>query len=464
MGDDERRIGRDEMNLAEFPLGLLADRADATVKTLTFDGEHGRLTITGSDAYGLPTAPDADVIVALLHLTKVQNDFTSPSVTFTRYELLRLLGWTGKGRDYQRLEDSLKRWVGVTLFYDGSWWDNSIKCRVDASFHILDSVMVYDQETRRTLHARQQPLPLSSFTWGKAFFASCQADNIKRLDLDTYFGLRSAVSKQLYRFLDKRFYLRRDWSFDLHELAFEHVGLSRNYTAAKLKEKIRPALLELEEIGFLEALEATDRYIKTGRGRWRIRLVRKAPGRGLQIEAVPAPPQAEIQTRPAVITALVARGITPATAVRLAEEYPADRIAAQLEAFDFLVASKDKALRRNPPGWLFKAISDGYGPPPGFVGKAEREQREQAVLERNRQDDEGRQAKARAREDAVKIRDYWQGLSPEDRLRAEAVAIAAADAETRGACSSGPPPLRRLAIAAARDAHIRTLLGLPVSA
>ena len=323
MGDDKRRIGRDEMNLAEFPLGLLADRADATVKTLVFEGEHGRLTITGSDAYGLPTAPDADVIVALLHLTKVQSDFTSPTVTFTRYELLRLLGWTGKGRDYQRLEDSLRRWVGVTLFYDGSWWDNSIKCRVDASFHILDSVTVYDHETRRMLHARQQPAPLSSFTWGKAFFASCQADNIKRLDLTTYFGLRSAVSKQLYRFLDKRFYLRPEWTFDLHELAFERVGLSRSYTAAKVKEKIRPALEELTAIGFLEPMTPAERYANTRRGRWRIRLVRGSADKATEAAGPPAI-EADI---PAVVSELIARGITPATAATLAGAHPAEKIA-----------------------------------------------------------------------------------------------------------------------------------------
>ena len=69
----------------------------------------------------------------------------------------------------------------------------------------------------------------SSFTWGKKFFKSCRDGNLKRLDLDTYFALKSAISKQLYRFLDKRFYLRPVWTYDLRELAHEHVGLSRRY-------------------------------------------------------------------------------------------------------------------------------------------------------------------------------------------------------------------------------------------
>ena len=47
--------GRDEMNLAEFPITVLADRAPKGTKTLIFRASHGQLTITGSDAFGLPT-------------------------------------------------------------------------------------------------------------------------------------------------------------------------------------------------------------------------------------------------------------------------------------------------------------------------------------------------------------------------------------------------------------------------
>ena len=61
--------GKDELNLAEFPLCALGDRRDPTQKTLLFedtiwDGTRHvprQLTITGSDAYGLPTALDDEV-------------------------------------------------------------------------------------------------------------------------------------------------------------------------------------------------------------------------------------------------------------------------------------------------------------------------------------------------------------------------------------------------------------------
>ncbi len=160
MGDedkDARRVGRDEMNLAEFPITLLADRVPQGCKTLVFEDRHGKLTVVGSEDLGLPTAPDSDVIVALLHLTKIRNDFTDPTINFSRYELVDLLGWADNGQNYRRLDESLHRWVGVTLRYDGCWWDNSIKCRIDASFHILESVVIFDQEVRRTLRRDSKP-------------------------------------------------------------------------------------------------------------------------------------------------------------------------------------------------------------------------------------------------------------------------------------------------------------------
>ncbi|MBV8314182.1 MAG: replication initiator protein A, partial [Planctomycetaceae bacterium] len=370
--EKDRRVGRDEMNLAEFPIALVAERVPPGCKTLVFEGQHGKLTVTGSDAYGLPTAPDSDVIVGLIQLTKLQNDFTCPTVLFSRYELLKLLGWEDKGRNYQRLDESLRRWVGVTLYYEGAWWDNSIKCRVDESFHILERVSLFDQEVRRTLRARQQPLPLSSFTWNEVFFASCQANNLKRLDLGVYFGLKSAVSKQLYRFLDKRFYLRGDWTFDLRELAFEHVGLSRNYAIGEIKRKLNHALKELEEVGFLEPMTAAARYSKTGRGAWTIRLVRKRtpPAEAKPAETKPPEPEPTGLERE-----LVDRGVTRGVAAELVRDVPAERIAAQLERLDWLRETKPKRIK-DLGAYLAQAIREDFAAPAGFQSRAERAEAE----------------------------------------------------------------------------------------
>jgi len=458
MGDrdeDLRRIGRDELNLAEYPITLLAERVPPGLKTIAFEDRHGKLTVTGSDAHGLPAAPDADVIVALLHLTKIRNDFTDPTVRFSRYELVDLLGWADNGQNYRRLDESLNRWIGVTLYYEGTWWDNSTKCRIDAKFHILESVVIFDREARRALRARQQPLPLSSFTWNKVFLQSCQANNLKRLDLDTYFALKSAVSKQLYRHLDKRFYLRPEWTYDLCELAFEHVGMSRNYTAALLKAKLQPALEELEAIGFLEPMSPAERYSKTGRGAWNIRLVRKLPA---PAEAKPAKPEPEPT---GLERELVARGVTRGVAADLVRDFPADRIRRQVEVVDWLRETKPKRIK-DLGAYLAKAIREDYAPPAGFEGKAERAARETADRAALEREVAAREATAREREERDRVRAYWEDLSPERRAALDAAALAGADPADRAAYEAATaPPVRRLLQAGLRDAHLRRLLGLP---
>jgi hypothetical protein len=257
------RIGREEINLAEHPLGFLADRVQPGAKTLTFTSTHGTLQITGSELYGLPTAPDQEIILGLTQLTKIRNDFTSPTVGFHSHEVLSIVGWPTGGKYYARMKTSLRKWAGVTLYYRGSWWDNAKKTRVDASFHVLDEVVIREGG-------------LSTFTWGKRFFQSCQAGNLKRLDLGVYFGLTSAISKQMYRFIDKHFYMNSTLNYDLNTFAFENVGLSRNYSPAKIREKLAPALEELEGIHF-----ARHRYVRAGKGQWRIIFTQIGAGQGL---------------------------------------------------------------------------------------------------------------------------------------------------------------------------------------
>jgi Replication initiator protein A len=419
-------VGRDEMNLAEFPITLLADFAPKGQKTLCFEGGNGRLTVTGSDAYGLPTALDADVIVALIYLTKLRNDFQDMKVNFSRYELIKLLNWPDKGSSYNRLDQALNRWVGVLLIYDKCWWNNKTKRYVSAKMHILESVVITEPGKTRD---GQSDLPLSTFTWNKTFIESCQADNLRQLDLDEYFSLKSAVSKRLYRFLGKRFYLQGEWTFDLNEIAFDRVGLSRSYegNAGKIKEKLQPAIDELERIGFLKPLSRSDRYTRIDRGHWSIRLTRQSPTLAAPQQAAPA----VVEPEAPLVAELVSRGVTRTTAADLVRQYPADAIEAKIEVFDWLAEKRDKRVSKNPGGYLAESIRKGYVPPKGFESKMAREKKQADERERKRRAEETQrraEAEERVRAEAEQLRvdAYLASLTPEERdaLQAEALAKA----------------------------------------
>jgi len=271
-----------------------------------------------------------------------------------------------------------------------------------------------------------------------------------------YFSLKSAVSKQLYRFLDKRFYLRRECTFDLRELAHERVGMSRNYAPWKIKQELNHALEELEEVGLLEPMTAADRYSKTGRGAWNIRLVRKLPA---PAEAQPAEPGAEPT---GLERELVDRGVTAATARDLVATHPAERIRAQVEQTDWLRETKPKRVA-DIGAYLAEAIRKDFAPPAGFRSQAERAEAERAERAQKERDEQARQATARARAVEARVAGYWKGLTPDEQKRLEAEALAGADPADRAAYAAAAAPVRRLLLVGLRDALVRRRLGLPAA-
>src|SRR5947209_5792529 len=104
-------LGRDEMNLAEFPITLLTDRVpkdqnEAVYQDEIFDERTNltltrKLTITAGN-HGLTTPVDDEIILALIQLTRQKNNFTSRKVEFSRHELIQMLGWSVGGAKYER--------------------------------------------------------------------------------------------------------------------------------------------------------------------------------------------------------------------------------------------------------------------------------------------------------------------------------------------------------------------------
>jgi hypothetical protein len=426
----ENRDGgyKDELNLAEFPIAALTDRLPDGQLSLVFEDtleQVGgppivrRLTVMGTHKHGLPTPVDDEVMVGLIQLTKRRNNFTDARVTFSRYELIDLLGWPQNGRSYQRIEEALHRWVGVVLSYENAWWDNAAKSWVDENFHILDNVTLYDRERWRPAARRggkrpgpgEAPLPLSSFRWNEVIFRSFQSGNLKQLDLDFYLGLRLPTTKRLFRFLDKRFYRRDRLEFNLMTFACEHIGMSRSYKPTELKRRLRPALEELEERGFLERLSDEERYSFQRKGQWRILFLRGLSGRD--------PGAPGVEPAAALIVALVERGIKPKTAAELVAAHPPGRVRTKLEVFDWLVQNEDRRVARNPAGYLVSSIRADYETPDGYAARAEKAakyeaQRKAAEADRRKKADEQAAAReAAAREAALKAR--WESLEPHHR-------------------------------------------------
>jgi Replication initiator protein A len=365
-GEKTARISRDEMNLAEFPLTVLSTRTDPHIKTLEFrdtiTGKNGEVIarewiITGADKFGLPTSSDDEVLLGLLKLT-VDDGMQQRKVYFTRYELLKILRWSTEGRSYNRLQKALDRLSGVRIKATNAFYDNDLKTHRTKNFGLIDSYEINS--------GRDGDIKSSFFQWSEVLFKSFQVGFIKKLDLDFYLNLRSAVSKRLYRFLDKHFWYKSKVSCNVFVLAHEKIGISRNYKyASSLRQQLDPALEELQETGYL------DSFSYSGRGK-NCNVTMCAPSsrsvkkeRSIRdikedlVKTVSSTPEGSLIHE--TVEALVERGLHERQALKLIVGRSEDvlkRVKDIIQYYDSLCKSGSKLVARSPVGFLYRAVEN----------------------------------------------------------------------------------------------------------
>jgi len=415
--------GKDEMNLVEFPITLLAKRHEPEVKTLKFSdtiqGEDGKpikreWIVTGSDEYGLPLAQDNDVLLALLAIGK-ENNFSSDIIYFSRYKLLRIMGRTDDGREYKRVEDSLDRMKGVGIKSVNALWDNERKGYVTKNFGIIDEYELFDSVGKRNL--KQDTLPFCYVVLGRTFYESIKAGYIKGINIKKYFELESAITKRLYRYLDKKRYDgKRKFEINLFTLAETHLGLQKTKYASHIKEKMKPAHRELIWIGFLKSAEyqktsdgTSEKVIYTFGKRAELATPESVPAeKGKQISA-----GSQARESDPLLARLLEIGVTRAMAEQILKEYQREIIQSQVDVLPYREA-------KDPPAALVSSIREGWSLPVSYQETIQRKKREEE--ERCLQE----QKKCQEAELKSRVEDYLSKLSDDEmaELRREAAEMA----------------------------------------
>jgi len=347
------RIGRDEMNLAEFPFTVLSHRVPGGVNTIKFTdlitGKDGKTvarewTITGSEAYGLPVAGDEEVYVALMEVTD-EYGFKSAKIPITRYDLLQRMGWPRDGHSYRRIQEALNRLMGVSIVASKAFWDNEAKRYVDEGFHILEGYRLYDEKPGRDTNP-----PQSYIVWNPVLFHSFRAGNLKQLDTNLYFSLSTPLARRLFRYLDKKRYDgKATYRMRLTRLAFEKLGMSRNYYPSQIKRELKRAHDELIARSFLREVSY---YRPRRRGAEEVVVYTFAPRRrrGDAVAAeLPAHDDDGLYGR------LVSLGVTGSVAVQLVGNYAEHHIEQWVTYCEYKL-SQGWLPHESPAAWTVAAI------------------------------------------------------------------------------------------------------------
>jgi hypothetical protein len=342
------------------------------LKTLEFHdfvkGKNGEIVnrswiITGADKFGLPTSSDDEVLLGLLKLT-ADDGLRNRKILFTRYELLKILRWTTEGRSYTRLQNALDRLSGVRIKATNAFYDNENKLHSTKNFGIIDEYEINDGRDTRP----------SFFTWSDVLFKSFQVGFIKKLDLNFYLDLNSAVSKRLYRYLDKHFWYRSRLQVNLFTLAHEKVGISRNYKfASSLRQQLEPALGELIERGML----AEFHFIGKGASTEVVLVAAYGARKGVGSEttsevgekrennttAAELPRESEGDPFEQVVQILAKRGLAEKQIRRVIIERTPEylnRVRDVVAHFDVLVATNSQLVSKSPCGFLYRAVEKPF--------------------------------------------------------------------------------------------------------
>ncbi len=295
--------GRDEMNLADFPISILqrqqpSDAAGRKLDSIVYESSRldaktrqrvtQRVTLTTQAQDGLPTPADEHVILALLWVAKHSTNFVDPVVHYCPSQLFDIMHWAPNGRSYERLRGVLRRLKSLNIRYENAWWDAAGRSYEEE----LATGVISAYKIARQVSGPKKAgaTPLSWVTWTPQFHESLKNGNIKRLNLELFFALRTPTAQRMYRFLDKRFYNTPRLSMDLIEFACGHVGLTESDNVAILKRRLLPAILELEEVGFLAKAPLSERFQKVQAGVWRVHFqaVQQAPAEKIAEPSEPA--------------------------------------------------------------------------------------------------------------------------------------------------------------------------------
>ncbi|MEO1718291.1 MAG: replication initiator protein A [Planctomycetota bacterium] len=430
--------GKDELNMAEYPLSLagksLSSRKSGDGSEITFcehirDKSTGKLverqvTISSPPSLGLPTYYDEEVLFGILQITNYRRrqsgggDGWPKQVSFTRYELCKLLGLKHGKSGYQRLFNSIKRLAKTSYQFEYSWFDNDDEAwRNSVIINFIQDVVW--QEAKNGKYGRV------TITWNDHVHESFEAGYLRNINYLEYRAMELPLAKALYRFLGKHFWRRPRLSFDLHTLAYEKLGLSRKYDTGQIKRALAPAIAKLEERGYIKPVDAKQRYEKVRVGVWKIHFEM-----GLPAEKLPGKTTiADVETTP-LERRLVAEGVSKGVAAALVADMPGELIERKLDVLGWLDGQK-QSPSSNRGAWLAKSIREEWQDPPEYKSPAEREEELRMRHRRRAQHQEREMAKQQAQaeyeqalsERRVVVTRFWESLDPEqqEQLKAEAI-------------------------------------------
>jgi hypothetical protein len=255
-----------ERNLEEYPLFELKARQRGSKARLferIIEGEGGvslRQTwkVIPSGEYGMPGPVDQDVYLAVLQLLEKRGGMPEDGeLAFSLYELRKVLGWSDdSGGAYREIKDALVRIQLTGVQSTNAFYSAADEQLIADSFNVWS---VHFAQRKKKGGAGSDTSGARSnqdrhvLRFHPIFIRNYEAQYLKGLDADFFWGLKMPLSKRLYRLIDLQRASGLAWRTDLFAVR-DQIPLDYRYPS-EIKRALKKAHAELKEKGFLSGVE-----------------------------------------------------------------------------------------------------------------------------------------------------------------------------------------------------------------
>lgn len=345
---------------------------------------------------------DEYVLWGLLALS-LEHKPAEPTLLATPYWLIRQLGLSVGGFQYDQLRASLER-LAVTAYQNTAFYNPVTRQHERVTFHFLSAYLptkgsggVVDAERAWRVE------------WSALFFHMCRATGGTLLfDLDVYRRL-SPAARRLFLKLKDRFWRAKKVFFNVDDLTVHGLGFSADRPLFKRKFDLAHCLRELLEVNVIELgrgqSDVSDLFIRRGKGLYVVQLFEGAYFR--QPESKRTTTQKQVTADDPLYEPLRAVGIDAPAIRRLLQSHSRTGIQQWLRIADAALHEKPRGFpgfKSSPAAFLIDGVQNKRMPPDWFHAhekQHERREWEQARAEQTDREETRRQQYQREREAAL---------------------------------------------------------------
>jgi hypothetical protein len=322
-----------------------------------------------SEELGLPSTADRDKYIAFMRIAmeqKIKHGALENPVRFTGYHLLKELGLTYSGENYEDINRWGKRMVDTSITSEQVIFLPARKKYMNKTVHVFRSFM-RSGESKADGSSRTEAYEVLLEDW---LLENLNQSYVVPEDFNAYRTLKRPTAKGVFGYLHLWFHASQGRSIEkdyaelcmmLNVPVYKHVS--------KIKETMGRSLDELAQIGYLTSWDIKPMMSKEG-----YKLVLEAGEAVLRVLAIskrkqlgnPDIPTLTTEQTEALAT-LTSKGITPTKATALLERYTAQMLLDQSEYAEFLISHDKRRKIQNPAGFLIYIVENEVPIPNDFV-------------------------------------------------------------------------------------------------